>query len=212
MARNGFRCKTPRAGAVFVRALVTAYAFAALLVLTGCSENNSPVGPIFLSRSVNLAYAAIGAITGQNELNAPAEIGFSILVSFGNSDLSRNNAVTRLELDPGDSSGWRDITSEYYEYLNKQRSARKQVSFLDTYIYAEPGVYELQARACYWDGEVVNSIKHTITVLPAEEKQQTPQQLESRIISSNQPIYPFEWANAMEIGRVDAHAAVTWEE
>ena len=58
--------------------------------------------------------------------------------------------VTRIEVDPGDGSGWVDFTDSYL--ANRDVAA---APYHGRHSYQNAGEYLIRARATYWDGEVV---------------------------------------------------------
>ena len=101
----------------------------------------------------------MGNSTADSEIHAPVEIGFSVVIYPGEEDRGRDEFISKLELDPGDGSGWMDVLSEFVNdpFANQI-----------PHTYTEPGTYEYCARATYWDGEIITTNKHAIVVLPAE--------------------------------------------
>lgn len=70
--------------------------------------------------------------------------------------------VSNLKIDFGDGSGWQDITALYY-VMDFDYDDGVDLSRVARHTYTEPGVYNIRARATYWDGQVVSLDENTPT-------------------------------------------------
>ena len=66
---------------------------------------------------------------------------------------------------------------------------------------------KLKPNDCYCNSFVRSSLVAAMVL--GNEPNLTPSELMERLVSTNKNLFPFEWANAEEIGGVDAYAAVT---
>jgi hypothetical protein len=70
--------------------------------------------------------------------------------------------ITKVEMDYGDGSGWRDVTYDYnHKWDFMFDTDGPDLSTWDQYNYTEPGTYTIRGRVTYWDGEVVYSRPET---------------------------------------------------
>jgi len=131
-----------------------------LIMLQGCGKSSGEFDPLVLTRGILFGSVLTGDNSNEKTLSLPVEISFSIVVERGQADGGRENLVTKVELNPGDKSGWLDVTAEYLS---------QPINNLIPHTYTENGVYNPQARATFWDGEVVYSITKIIDLQLAEE-------------------------------------------
>jgi hypothetical protein len=69
----------------------------------------------------------------------------------GNRDLLES--ITKIEVDFGDSTGWLDATAWLTDYLTPPYD--NTTAGMIKHIYPAAGTYTPNARATYWDGEVI---------------------------------------------------------
>jgi hypothetical protein len=89
-----------------------------------------------------------------------ASQGYFLQISGGDADyVYGHDLISLVEIDPGDGTGWHDITDYYFEHMTVAPITMATSSWM--YTFAAPGKYYVYARATYYDGEVVTS-----TVMP----------------------------------------------
>lgn len=135
--------------------------------LSACKANgNVPITDPISYRSTGI----IGSFPQSGE--APLEVRVLAAVSLDERDYAAGkiewvDAVTKIEVDFGDGTGWFDITLEQFDHY------AKKIELIDMtpHVYNVPGPYYINTRATYWDGELVYSTGYLpyVTVLPAEE-------------------------------------------
>ena len=105
---------------------------------------------------------------------APCRVSLLITIGLDEADPLIEAAISKVEINQDDGSGWIDITGWFMEHWSTNSpTPRRGYEFS----YQEPGTYFIRARVTYWDGEVLyddagasfvgNS--QTVTVLPPEE-------------------------------------------
>jgi hypothetical protein len=127
-------------------------------LLNGCGNGSAELGPnVLFSRHISISPYKDPA--GAASLTVSAYI----TVQQSRSKDQRENWLTKVELDFGDGAGWIDATQYYQEFLALDSPWTFETGFKHT--YTVPGDYVTQARATFWDGEVVYSIgAYTVTV------------------------------------------------
>ena len=146
--------------------------WAPILIILGGSISFSCSGapaipPVTAPRAVSLAVAQswwAGSSLMFPEYLVDERTHFSVSVSIGDGDshVRYRDLATKVELDPGDGSGWLDITAGYLGTMGTDEPD-------GSHVYSEPGEYTVQAHVTYWDGEVVVSDPRTLIVAPAVE-------------------------------------------
>lgn len=145
-------------------------------------------------------------------------------VSAGNDNNGHDNvwpACHPLALAVGAhrSDGHRAIFSNFQEYV-RVSAPGVDIWTTDMVGHTRNGYYKGRvdpAKApweyCAVPGTSLSSpiVAAVAAIVLSTEYPLAPLELKNRLIDSNQPLpYPLEWANAGEIGRVDAYAAVMW--
>ena len=150
-----FRCVSA------VNWILLVYFFYHLFGFTGCSNANGfdTVDPVAGSRGVSIDILwPPGHIPDMSQ-------SYFIVISPGLSDyVSTSDLVTSVEIDPGDGSGWHDITSYFFEHMTGHGNWVGNGAWPIT--YTAPGTYHVFARARFYDGELVTSDRLT-TIIPA---------------------------------------------
>jgi hypothetical protein len=132
-------------------------------ILDGCSAGgiNGPDNGYTPLRSVTLLI-----------LSHPGEIvnstqSYYIAVCKGDSDnVPSRNLIDQVEIDPGDGTGWHDITAFYF--ARTFGTVPQDTGAYWPYTFTAPGTYNVFARARYYDGEVVtSSVMPTTVPVPA---------------------------------------------
>jgi hypothetical protein len=127
-------------------------------LLNGCGNGSVMSGPDIPT----MRY--IDATPWHDRSNAASlTISAYISVQQSRSKDQRANWLTKVELDFGDGAGWIDATQYYLDFLALDSPWTFETGFKHT--YTVPGDYVTQARATFWDGEVVYSIgAYTVTM------------------------------------------------
>jgi hypothetical protein len=77
-----------------------------------------------------------------------------------------SSLVSLVEINPGDGSGWHDITAFYFAHT--LGTVYQDANAYWPYTFPAPGTYNVFARARYYDGEVVTSnVMPTTVPVPA---------------------------------------------
>jgi hypothetical protein len=96
-----------------------------------------------------------------NILSPPGEIinstqSYYVVVCEGESDnVPSSSLVNLVEIDPGDGTGWHDITAFYFAHMID--TVPQDTGAYWPYTFPAPGTYNVFARARYYEGEVVTS-------------------------------------------------------
>ena len=81
-------------------------------------------------------------------------------------DTTGPGSVTSVEVDPGDGSGWFDITDKWRNFMAAAATGSVTVTSDYTEIeYTMQGLYEMQARVEFTDGEIYSTDAYTGNVL-----------------------------------------------
>ena len=109
----------------------------------------------------------IGFSYSELEHSAPVALHVQIYADPSTADMGVAPApLTKLvEVNFGTGGGWEGITPQQPE----ESSAAVKPVYLADHTYMEGGSYEIQARATYYDDEVVCSKSRTVTVMAAVE-------------------------------------------
>jgi hypothetical protein len=130
-----------------------------LLLCASCSSTTWSSGDPVFERSTCSYIQCYSTPDGPSlhgiEGKAPCNVG-AVVDFFVDSNPKTGVVFIKVEIDFGDGSGWRDITSSmkdmdyyYYDGLDPAHSV--------LHTYAQPGEYRVRARITYWDGEVIES-------------------------------------------------------
>jgi len=107
----------------------------------------------------------ISEITGE----LPLAITTQLLMYGGETDDGDEHKPQAVEWDPGDGTGYIDVSAEYYTAIvDHPNSADAQVQ--DDYTYTTTGEYQITARVTWWDGEVTTQTGPTVTVTEPEQE------------------------------------------
>jgi hypothetical protein len=130
-------------------------------VLGACSNKSSLWGDIDPNPARGVS---IDILWPPGEIPAMSQSYF-VIVGAGNTDnVPTNSLVNLVEIDPGDGSGWHDITAYYFAHMTGPGNWIDNGAW--PYTFASPGKYFVYARARYYDGEVVTS-EVMVTTIPA---------------------------------------------
>ena len=136
---------------------------AIILAVAGCTGSkwggfDDPVNRNMSIRgyAVTGYYSRLGLLTGR----APQTIAVTAGASWGWQDENANRigpeAITNLEIDFGDGSGWISFADEWREW-DHDPPGGMYTDNMAQHTYAKPGRYYVTARATYWDGSVLYS-------------------------------------------------------
>lgn len=117
----------------------------------GCSSQCSD--PIF---QLEGRHVSINPVHWGNPATEPLAIYTSLSMSRDSSkdgNRSELDSVIKLEVDFGDGGGWEDVTSWFDDFFTPPYDTT--TAGMIKHIYPAAGTYTPEARATFWDGEVV---------------------------------------------------------
>lgn len=156
--------------------LLNAYVFS-------CSSAQPNINPPPTARSVVVFVSSAEGISEGYKLAgfAPFVVFASPFAMNGSGDPKLSEAFVKLEINMGDGSGWIDFTDEYRAYLalGSQPDGVDAADYHLQHTYQAAGEYTVQARAQYWDGQLIYSgaiptYNPIVVVQPAEPQDGQP--------------------------------------
>jgi hypothetical protein len=86
---------------------------------------------------------------------APLNMRCQLSIGLNETEYSLLAAVSKIEMDFGDNTGWLDVSQHYTQYWSSSNSTYDD-SFIE-HVFVSPGVYLIKARVTYKDGQVLES-------------------------------------------------------
>jgi len=136
------------------------------LALSSCSGGDHwiPIGPLGRpQRSVSIqGYPVTGFWSRNGYLTDRAPLTIAVTAGAGagweDEDAQRYwpEAITNLEIDFGDGSGWISYAGKWQAWYWDSRNVIEKDKMAQ-HTYTKPGTYYVTARATYWDGTVLYS-------------------------------------------------------
>lgn len=143
-----------------MRVITLICAMVITMIIAGCAE---PVDESGFVDTVEPHYRGMTLMwyAGEPQDGAPV-MQFRVFVHRGDADYGRldGELVAEVEINPGDGTGWHDAADVFeHEILYKDALLGTPLdpgTHAWLYAYSAPGTYPLEARATFWDGEVIN--------------------------------------------------------
>lgn len=155
-----------------------------LVLVAGCGGGGSqrPSVDTYYERWVHLSSTLVNSNSSRRSLSgqAPLVAYFAIgqqpnwnSPNYPNDPAAHLDQFTKAELDFGDGQGWQDVTADARTKWWQQPLGTPtyyQTNYMTPHTYTEPGVYEVNGRITWWDGQVMEAgpgWRVTVTVTAA---------------------------------------------
>lgn len=126
------------------------------VLFAGCGRGNPGEVPVLPQRGIQLDAGQMDSQTVNGATGtAPLAVHYLPTVIRGEGDTADYSTVSAVEIDPGDGSGWLDVTAEWRSYMALIAAGTERTSDdLLKYTYRMQGEFAMLARVRFTDGDV----------------------------------------------------------
>jgi hypothetical protein len=120
----------------------------ACLLFAGCTAHYTGMITINDHRIVSVSANHLQGI-------APLDVTARVIIGLNETDTSMRTAVTKIEVDFADGSGWQDVTAQISATWDNPSATMNDQ--LITHHYIAAGQYIIRARVTYSDNQILES-------------------------------------------------------